>query len=72
MLEIAVVILIVAVAATLVGRSIYRSLRARTAGCACVDECPLSEACHPETGECAATDNIANSLQRKLESGTRT
>jgi hypothetical protein len=52
MFETIVVIIIVAVAAILVGRSVYRSTMARATGCACKDECPLSEMCNPESGDC--------------------
>lgn len=52
MIEVIVVLAIVAVAATLVGRSFYRTAAARAKGCSCVDECPLSDKCDPESGEC--------------------
>jgi len=52
MFEIIAVIIIVTVAAILVGRSFYRSTLGRARVCACKEECPLSEMCDPESGEC--------------------
>jgi len=57
MMETLVVVVIVAVAAIGVGQSLWRSARARREGCACVDECPLSEKCDPDTGACAVRDS---------------
>lgn len=45
---------IVAAAAGLLVRAFVRAASAQARGCACVDECPLSEACNPQRGECAS------------------
>lgn len=57
MLDTIAVVVIVGVAITFVVLSFYRSISARSKGCACVDECPLSEACDPEAGECVENFN---------------
>lgn len=54
MAEIIIVIVIVTAAAAWVGRSIYRSAMTRAKGCACEEECPLSEMCEPSSGDCVA------------------
>ena len=52
MAEIIIVIVIVAVAIVWVGRSFYRSAITRMKGCACEEECPLSDMCDPTSGDC--------------------
>ena len=65
MFETVLVLVIVAVAAILVGRSFYRSTVARVRGCACTEECPLSEKCNPEAGECVENVRARKPVQRK-------
>lgn len=52
MLDVVLVVVIVAVAAALVGRSFHRTFTARKKGCACSSGCPLARDCtSPESPE---------------------
>jgi len=52
MFDIIAVVVIVGAAVGIAAISLYKSITSRAIGCSCADECPLSQACDPESGEC--------------------